>query len=59
MGRQVSPILQEESSQGMRLAGVFQLPSLPCNHPMSHGPVWDVLEGPSHPKSPRTQLEVF
>jgi len=26
---------------------------------MSHGPVWDVLEGPSHPKSPRTQLEVF
>lgn len=41
----------------MRLTGLFQLPSLPCSHPTSHCPVQDALEGPDHPKSPRTQPE--
>ena len=41
----------------MKLAALFQLPSPPCSHPTSPGPLQDALEGPNHPKSQKTQPE--
>lgn len=53
MGRQVSPILWEEGTQGTGLIGLFQLLSLSPSHPTSHGSAQDVLEGSNPPKSLR------